>query len=135
MRTRSTVRMPFLKMRLSKFVVVSSLVRRQAIASIDGKRVTPYRFGLCRGRLRDDPPIGSYRSVGMLQADDPPDLAGAGHDERMRCPGAGRDLRVGEQVLHLDTKPTAEPISRAARSHQQVGCAGRRSCRTGASGL
>src|SRR5438132_2734651 len=98
--------MPFLKIRLSKFVAVSSLIRREAVAAIDVTRVTSHCFDLCRGRRRDDPTPRIGLAIGMFQADDPPDLAGARRDERMGGPCPRRDLRVGEQVLHLDTKPT-----------------------------
>ena len=110
--------MPFLKMRLSKFVSVSShliRLRRVAVSAIDVTRVTPQCFDLCRGRRRDDPPARIGRSIGMSQADHPPDLARARRHERMVRPSADRDLRVGEEVLDLDTKPTGQPISRAAR--------------------
>ena len=106
--------MPFLKIRLSKFVSVSSLFRHGAVASIDGTRVTLYCFDLCRGRRRDDPPVRINLSVGTFQADHPPDLARARRDQRVGPPHASRDLGIGEEVLDLDTKPTAEPISRTA---------------------
>src|SRR2546430_13728043 len=117
MSTRSRVRMPFLKMRLSKFVAVSSL-----FACIDGTRVTPQCLDLCGWRRRGDPPARLGLAIGMFQADDPPDLAGARRHERMGAPSADRHLRVGEEILHLDTKPTAEPIARAARPDDE--CAG-----------
>src|SRR6266566_3071469 len=127
MRTRSTVRMPFLKMRLSKFVARSSLSHPDSFAAIDGTRVTPQCFDLCRWRRRDDPPSRIGLSIGMFQADDPPDLAGAGHHERMRRPGPGRHLGVGEEVLHLDTKPPGEPVPRApAADHELAVFRGRR---------
>src|SRR2546423_15073395 len=106
MRTRSRVRITFLKMRLSKFVTVSSLSRPYAVAGIDVSGVTLQRLDLCRWWLGIDPALRIGFPIGMFQADDPPDLAGRGRDDRMGRSSPKGHLRVGEEVLHLDTKPT-----------------------------
>src|SRR5438067_9817213 len=120
MRTRSRVRIPFLKMRLSKFVALSSLSRPYAFAGIDVNGVTLQRFDLCRWWVGKDPARWIGFAIGMFQADHPPDLTGRRCHDRMGLPGPDRHLRVGEEVLHLDTKPTGEPISRTAGPHDEV---------------
>src|SRR6266508_1566202 len=114
--TRSSVRMPFLKMRLSRFVAGLSLRPVGALLST----MLPAR-GYQGSFLRSPPhPDRSERrsAVSRRRCDprDPYDRF-VGGDDRPAVPLACRHLGVGEDVLDLGASRAAHPISGAARAN------------------